>query len=135
MYSCRVEVLCSGSTWLWSHSDILFQRWSKDFTIFFEQSMFSVITAPAECKTCSAGHDNKAFIHAQSHIKLPREHKELWSVLTGSLAMSEETRACLVQACNYHFCLLLRTPPNHPPQTWKTPNYRRVLVKCLQRRL
>lgn len=83
--------------------------------------------SPAECETRSAGHDNKAFIHAQSHIKLPQEHKELWSVLTGSLAMSEETRACLVQACNYHFCLLLRTPPNHPPQTWKPPKLQKSL--------
>lgn len=54
-----------------------------------------------------------------------KKHKWLWFVLACSLAMSEETRACLLQVCNYCFCLLLRTAPSDLPQTWKSPNCRK----------
>lgn len=70
-------------------------------------------------------HHKKAFIHIQSHGRPLWKHKWLWFVLACNTAISEETRARLVRACNYCFCLLLRTAPNYPPQTWKSPNYRR----------
>lgn len=70
-------------------------------------------------------HHKKAFIHIQSHARPLWKHKWLWFVLACNTAISEETRARLVRVCNYCFCLLLRTAPNYPPQTWKFPNYRR----------
>lgn len=74
-----------------------------------------ILKSPAECSV------SQERLHSYSQ---PCQ-ASAWFVLACSLAMSEETRACLVQVCNYCFCLLLRTVPNDPPQTWKSPSYRK----------
>lgn len=76
----------------------------------------------AEHSETSPERDHEAPARRQSHFQLLQEHEELRS-------KREETRACLAQACNYHFCLPPRVAPNHPPQTWKTPNYRRGVLE------
>lgn len=71
------------------------------------------------------GHRNKACIHSQSRVVPMWQHKWLSFALACNVAVSEETRECLLWACNYGFCLLLRTASNYPSETRKSPNEKR----------
>lgn len=98
-----------------------FNNWFSQASKLFVTTVKWFLKCPAGCSSFfTLRHQNKACIHIQSHVVLLWQQKWLTFALACRVARSEETRECLLWACNYCFCLLLR-----PPQTRKSPNYRK----------